>query len=193
MHQPIRFQGQYFDAETGLHYNRFRYYDPDVGRFISQDPIGLAGGDNLYAYAPNPTGWVDPLGLARKKKSAAKPATQKCKDDCDEDDPCPGQPKSRLRHFTNTKGMAGIAATNTILPSDQFSVFAISAKGKPPSARDLESDYGVKRGRGSNYVEFDTCPGEFESKFNKDLQINELVHRGPIQLRGRNATFNRNF
>jgi len=60
---PFRFQGQYFDSETGLHYNRFRYYDPDVGLFISQDPIGLAGGENVYAYAPNPTRWVDPLGL----------------------------------------------------------------------------------------------------------------------------------
>lgn len=62
--QPIRFQGQYHDVETGLHYNRFRYYDPDVGRFVSQDPIGLAGGNNVMAYAPNPTGWIDPLGLA---------------------------------------------------------------------------------------------------------------------------------
>ncbi|WP_218032530.1 RHS repeat-associated core domain-containing protein, partial [Halomonas cupida] len=48
----------------GLHYNRFRYYDPQIGRFTTQDPIGLAGGENLYMYAPNPTGWVDPLGLA---------------------------------------------------------------------------------------------------------------------------------
>ncbi|QDQ27031.1 hypothetical protein FNU76_12035 [Chitinimonas arctica] len=66
--QPLRFQGQYFDAETGLHYNRFRYYDPDVGRFISNDPIGLAGGENIYQYAPNPLGWVDPLGLEKCKK-----------------------------------------------------------------------------------------------------------------------------
>ncbi|PKA73057.1 RHS repeat-associated protein [Pseudomonas baetica] len=64
---PIRFQGQYHDHETGLHYNRHRYYDPGVGRFISQDPIGLAGGLNLYAYAPNPVGWVDPSGLTAKK------------------------------------------------------------------------------------------------------------------------------
>ena len=63
MYQPLRYQGQYFDAKTGLHYNRFRYYDPDAGRFISQDPIGLAGGINLYQYAPNPLVWVDPLGL----------------------------------------------------------------------------------------------------------------------------------
>ena len=61
--QPIRFQGQYFDEETGLHYNRFRYYDPDVGMFTTRDPIGLMGGDNVFAYAPNPTGWIDPLGL----------------------------------------------------------------------------------------------------------------------------------
>ena len=64
--QSFRFQGQYFDAETGLHYNRFRYYDPDIGRFISQDPIGLMGGVNLYQYAPNPVGWIDPFGLSSK-------------------------------------------------------------------------------------------------------------------------------
>jgi RHS repeat-associated protein len=60
--QPLRFPGQYADDSTGLHYNTFRYYDPDAGRFISQDPIGLLGGENLYAYVPNPTGWTDPLG-----------------------------------------------------------------------------------------------------------------------------------
>ncbi|SHM97154.1 RHS repeat-associated core domain-containing protein, partial [Halomonas cupida] len=60
---PFRFQGQYHDEETGLHYNRHRYYDPEIGRFITQDPIGLMGGANLYQYAPNPTIWVDPLGL----------------------------------------------------------------------------------------------------------------------------------
>jgi len=60
---PFRFQGQYYDGESGLHYNRFRYYDPEIGRFVSQDPIGLMGGMNLFEYAPNPTLWVDPLGL----------------------------------------------------------------------------------------------------------------------------------
>ncbi|KFG92231.1 hypothetical protein GQ56_0138615, partial [Burkholderia paludis] len=60
---PIRFQGQYFDHETGLHYNRHRYYDPNSGRFICKDPIGLAGGINVFQYAPNPISWIDPLGL----------------------------------------------------------------------------------------------------------------------------------
>ncbi|MFZ7136770.1 RHS repeat-associated core domain-containing protein [Avibacterium avium] len=62
--QPFRFQGQYFDEESGLHYNRFRYYDPSSGRFVSQDPIGLLGGFNLYEYAPNPVMWIDVLGLS---------------------------------------------------------------------------------------------------------------------------------
>ncbi|MED0364458.1 RHS repeat-associated core domain-containing protein, partial [Escherichia marmotae] len=61
--QPLRLPGQYFDEETGLHYNLFRYYAPECGRFVSQDPIGLAGGLNQYAYAPNPLTWIDPLGL----------------------------------------------------------------------------------------------------------------------------------
>lgn len=59
----IRFQGQWYDSETELHYNRYRYLDPHRGQFISADPIGLAGGTNLQRYAPNPINWVDPLGL----------------------------------------------------------------------------------------------------------------------------------
>ncbi|WP_178081863.1 RHS repeat-associated core domain-containing protein, partial [Pseudomonas sp. B20(2017)] len=63
LNQPLRFQGQYFDDESGLHYNRHRYYDPEVGRYLTPDPVKLAGGLNQYRYVPNPTGWVDPLGL----------------------------------------------------------------------------------------------------------------------------------
>ena len=64
--QPIRFQGQYLDEESGLHYNRYRYYSPKQQRFINQDPIGLVGGINHYQYAPNPVNWVDPFGLTCK-------------------------------------------------------------------------------------------------------------------------------
>lgn len=64
---PLRFQGQYFDQESGLHYNRYRYYCPKQQRFINQDPIGLAGGINAYQYTPNPVNWVDPLGLLCKE------------------------------------------------------------------------------------------------------------------------------
>ncbi|WP_346962724.1 RHS repeat domain-containing protein [Eikenella corrodens] len=64
-HQPFRLQNQYFDAETGLHYNLFRYYAPECGRFINQDPIGLVGGMHLYSFAPNTNVWADPLGLEK--------------------------------------------------------------------------------------------------------------------------------
>ena len=62
--QNLMMQGQYLDRETGLHYNLHRYYDPDSGRFTQHDPIGLRGGLNLYQYAPNVLGWVDPWGLS---------------------------------------------------------------------------------------------------------------------------------
>ena len=63
--QPFKFQGQLLDIETDLHYNRFRYYDSDVGMFVSRDPIGLLGGNNIFQYAPNPIAWIDVLGLNR--------------------------------------------------------------------------------------------------------------------------------
>ena len=59
----IRYQGQYEDRETGLFYNNFRYYDPDLGRYITQDPVGLLGGTNAYSYVDSPTIDVDPFGL----------------------------------------------------------------------------------------------------------------------------------
>ena len=61
---PFRQLGQYEDEETGLYYNRFRYYEPNTGLFISQDPIGLASGEyNFYSYVHDTNNWIDPLGL----------------------------------------------------------------------------------------------------------------------------------
>ena len=54
---------QYADREAGLHYNFFRYYEPDAGPFVNQDPIGLLGGSNLYRFAPNAQGWTDLSGF----------------------------------------------------------------------------------------------------------------------------------
>ncbi|WP_334598651.1 RHS repeat-associated core domain-containing protein [Pseudomonas alvandae] len=79
LEQPLRFQGQYHDRESGLHYNRHRYYNPETGRYLTADPIKLAGGLNAYLYVRNPTGWVDPLGLdgcppEREKGTLSSPA-----------------------------------------------------------------------------------------------------------------------
>ncbi|MFO0760721.1 MAG: RHS repeat-associated core domain-containing protein [Byssovorax sp.] len=64
----IRFQGQYEDRETGLSYNRRRYYDPALGRFLSTDPLGIAGTLNAYYYVKNPLGWIDPFGEIFERK-----------------------------------------------------------------------------------------------------------------------------
>ena len=63
VHQPIRLSGQFEDELTGLHFNRFRDYDPATGRYLTPDPLGLKGGLNSYRYTPNPVDYVDPLGL----------------------------------------------------------------------------------------------------------------------------------
>ncbi|MEU0315096.1 RHS repeat-associated core domain-containing protein [Nocardioides sp. NPDC006273] len=60
---PLRFAGQYADLETGLYYNNQRYYDPSTGRYLSQDPLGLAPAPNPNTYVANPTTWADPTGL----------------------------------------------------------------------------------------------------------------------------------
>ncbi len=64
---PIRMQGQYEDEETGLYYNRYRYYDPNISAYVSQDPLGLGAGENVYSYVKNSFGWIDPLGLNCEK------------------------------------------------------------------------------------------------------------------------------
>ncbi|EOL6540065.1 RHS repeat-associated core domain-containing protein [Escherichia coli] len=65
LQQPYRLPGQQYDEESGLYYNRHRYYDPLQGRYITQDPIDIKGGWNLYSYALNPVSWIDPLGLTQ--------------------------------------------------------------------------------------------------------------------------------
>ncbi|MEV4734161.1 RHS repeat-associated core domain-containing protein [Saccharopolyspora sp. NPDC049426] len=71
---PLRFPGQYADVETGLNYNVYRYYDPATGRYLSQDPLGLAPGPNPVAYVSNPNRETDPLGLMCPQSGGKRPA-----------------------------------------------------------------------------------------------------------------------
>ncbi|MDK9603955.1 RHS repeat-associated core domain-containing protein, partial [Lelliottia sp. V104_15] len=75
LQQLIRLPGQQYDTETGLYYNRHRYYDPRQGRYITQDPIGLAGGWHAYNYPLNPLQVSDPLGLAANQQCTVDPIT----------------------------------------------------------------------------------------------------------------------
>jgi RHS repeat-associated protein len=80
----LRFPGHYYDPETGLHYNRFRYYDPNLGRYLQSDPLGVAGGINLYGYTPRPLNSVDIRGLNCEAHPAGyNPNCEECEDNED--------------------------------------------------------------------------------------------------------------
>ncbi|WP_218067738.1 RHS repeat-associated core domain-containing protein, partial [Escherichia coli] len=158
--QNLRYQGQYLDRETGLHYNLHRYYDPDVGRFMVTDPIGLAGGLNLYQYAPNPLKYIDPLGLKKEL--------------------CNGT--TRVRHYTNRKGSTEIGKTGKILAKDNNRVYLEPASKKPLSQVEVETKYQIKPGRGRDYVETDVPNEQLEWIPNPRYHTDELTAKGDITL-----------
>ncbi|WP_284706161.1 GH-E family nuclease, partial [Parabacteroides sp. B2-S-102] len=81
---PFRYQGQYEDGETGLYYNRFRYYSPDMGMYISSDPIGLAGNNpTLYGYVQDVNTWLDIFGLYLRRPYIRKSTRQSVELDAD--------------------------------------------------------------------------------------------------------------
>jgi RHS repeat-associated protein len=67
---PIGFQGQWFDAESAIHYSFHRYYDPVLGQYLSPDPVALSGGTRPYGYTHNPFTWIDPVGLCPSENNA---------------------------------------------------------------------------------------------------------------------------
>ncbi|MCA6095043.1 DUF6531 domain-containing protein [Streptomyces sp. SCA3-4] len=101
---PLRFPGQYFDPETGLHYNFHRHYDPETGRYASVDPLGLAPAPNPAAYVHNPHHVADPFGLA--PYSEPGPVER-----------VPEEELGTLMHYTNEKGYNGVLESNELWPS----------------------------------------------------------------------------
>ncbi|MNO58455.1 putative deoxyribonuclease RhsC [compost metagenome] len=175
--QNLRLQGQYFDKEINLHYNTFRYYDPGVGRFISQDPIGLDGSDNLYRYAPNPVTWIDPLGWVHEQapgynvyglfdKGSDKPYYVGITDDLS---------RRRAEH----------AGSNRLSPG---------ARMEP---LDKSITYGEARGFEQAYIEhYETktgIVGEEISHKNRGNKINSYDHANTTRAPARQANFESNF
>lgn len=132
---PIRRQGEYFDTETGLVYNRYRYVDPELGRFLSPDPVGLEGGLDLYRSGPNSVGWVDPFGLSPESDRASDirtnqggvgwgttyaVATLSNGDTVVVDSRGAVTPATRVRDpsFNNTRGTPGAAASGGVTDSE---------------------------------------------------------------------------
>ncbi|MCB9661885.1 MAG: HNH endonuclease [Sandaracinaceae bacterium] len=124
-HQPLRFPGHYHDAATGLHYNRFRYYSPELGRYLESDPVGVAGGLNLYGYCcdSNPLRDVDLRGL-----------TQNC-------------PRRRGEDGASEEGADAEQATNADGDATQPSPEPTPARPRRPTERERHADTRDRQGR----------------------------------------------
>ncbi|WP_343840448.1 HYD1 signature containing ADP-ribosyltransferase family protein [Bowmanella denitrificans] len=125
------------------------------------------------------------VGIVGKKVKAVGKLGEKVNDSIEE-------LTERVRHFTNNKGLEGIRESNSIIASDQNSVFTVKARGRVGSARDIEKQLGIKRGKGNNYVEFDANPNEIQVIKNPVTGAAERVFEGDVDLTGRNASFYKN-
>ncbi len=154
INQPLRYAGQYADSETGLHYNLFRYYDPGVGRFTTQDPIGLQGGLNLYQYAPNPLGWVDPLGLSGE---------------------------NIFIHYTDKAGLDSIMKSGVLEPNAKGKVYITDILMSPDDVmRDLLINNPRYAGRGDYSVIFKIDETQ-RANINLSSRL-EYIHSGRLKL-----------
>ncbi|WP_078888666.1 DUF6531 domain-containing protein [Streptomyces sclerotialus] len=173
---PLRFPGQYFDPETGLHDNCFRTYDPETARYLTPDPLGLAPSPNPVTYVTNPHIWSDPLGLS--------PCTDELLDRMDE---------NTYFHYTDRGGFDAIT-------SGEGARFVANRQGKLFATQDMLSPAEVEQnifignpayqGKGDYLIAFRKPEG---AEFVPGEQPNEFIHRGGLKVpedailyRGRN-------
>ncbi|WP_251295218.1 RHS repeat domain-containing protein, partial [Escherichia coli] len=150
--QNLRYQGQYLDRETGLHYNLHRYYDPDVGRFMVTDPIGLLGGLNLYQYAPNPLGWIDPLGLKCGQPEWTNHGYKHF----------PPKNKSWKDIIKSTKSGPAKYSPDIDIKTLEYDVFNTGTpvtNGKPWKVKDMGKVIGASEGKESQWVRVELSGG----------------------------------
>ncbi|AKS04963.1 RHS repeat-associated core domain-containing protein [Pseudomonas trivialis] len=190
---PLRFQGQYFDSESGLHYNRHRYYHPDLGRYLTPDPVKLAGGINAYQYVPNPTGWVDPLGLSpcpsddgcKSTSNAKSPTKHAVAHDGEPTLPIPASKQEntvRVRHYTSRAGSKGIEKEGVIMAQDNNRVYLEPAKSKVLSPQDAQNKYHIDKSKGRDYIELDVPESQLEMVKNPRYNTMELTVKGNLTL-----------
>ncbi|WP_369987353.1 RHS repeat-associated core domain-containing protein [Pseudomonas xanthosomatis] len=153
--QNLRYQGQYLDRETGLHYNTFRFYDPEVGRFTQCDPIGLAGGLNSYLHGPNAFVWIDPLGLTAE---------------------------DIFIHYTNKAGFEGVMNSGVLKANSSGKVYVTDLLMTPDDVyRDILISNPVHKGRGDYAIIFKI---DSVQRTNISLSSRlEYIHVGNLRLK----------
>jgi RHS repeat-associated protein len=162
---PFRYPGQYQDVETGLYYNRFRYYAPESGVYLSQDPIRMLGGLESYSYVNNPLKLIDPVGLSQcNLKKFSQGAT----------------------HITTTKRLKRFPDSPTyggkdffVAPTDEID----DLLAKNPSRRDLEKALGLENGalEGGDLVRIDVAPSSMKNlrmPSGKEATVNSKFLKG---------------
>ena len=163
---PFRYQGQIEDEEVDVYYNRFRYYSPDSGIYLSQDPIGLEGGGNLYAYVHDPNSWVDPFGLDMVT----------------------------VYHYTSAKGFKGISGNGVIKASDPGTrgrgaiskskgVYVTKVKPADLQKSGLRGQMGLTKKKSTHYIEFQIDDSKLH-KLDPQDSVKRLRIDEDVYLRG---------
>ena len=162
----LRYNAQIEDDLTGLYYLRARYYNTGIGRFTQEDVI-YNDGLNLYAYcSSNPVMYADPSGYAKNEPLCAKDGDT-----------------TRVRHYTNSKGLKGIKESGVIIAKDNNRVYLELANKKPLSIQQAEEKYQIKKGKGRNYVEFDVNSSLLEWIENPRYHTKELTVKGNVKIK----------
>ncbi|WP_437736874.1 RHS repeat-associated core domain-containing protein [Sorangium sp. So ce1335] len=169
LYQPLRFPGHYEDAELGLHYNGERYYDPSLGRYLQSDPIGLGGGDNVYAYTRNPLREVDVTGLCGGKGKHDEPENcEQTQHRTDEGDEAPRTKSESTERSAFPNLERGVGRTNEHAERVARTLDLMSTQeGRRQLAREIVEAQGfsaetarqVEAARAAAASEYDAEPG----------------------------------